>query len=130
MISTNKNNLESVNKYVFVSYKSDPPNNIAFITPWSFVHYCSGFLIVIILFILNFKTFPKIFIIGNAIHLIYEIVDIQMKNYSLLNSTGDQIFACLGILSCYYILFVLKQTKLIIPILIVYFTIFYIFEQF
>lgn len=127
MEHTNKNQLKNVNVRNLFSKESS--NNDAFITPWCLVHYCSGFLIVLVLFILNFKTFPKIFILGNVIHFIYEIVDITINKYSLLNSFGDQVFACLGMLSCYYILFVIKQTTLIIPItlLILYFLIDFIF---
>jgi len=126
----------------------DNPDNHTCLTPWSLIHFISGFLLVIFnIFTFNSNSFWTIFVIGNIIHLIYEIRDYYMtkskklrnkvenklNNFfsdkvthslitwsitnTVVNCVCDQIVFTLGICLGYYLFFVKKLNHLIRPLM-------------
>ena len=94
---------------------SDAINNPTWFTPWSFMHFMSGFVSYAIIKIIfpNTSLLDK-FLIWMCIHTIYEIKDICKayldydgsfwSNNSFINSLGDTICAAFGFIIGYIVL--------------------------
>lgn len=127
----------------------DNPNNHTCLTPWSLIHFISGFFLVILnIFTFNSNNFWAIFVIGNILHLIYEIRDYAMtkskklrkrvenklnKVFSenvteslitwsitntIVNCICDQIVFALGICAGFYLFYVKKLNHLVRPLMV------------
>ena len=87
----------------------------AFTTPWTFLHFYSGFLFSLVTFGYTKLKAKKSFIIYSLLHFIYECKDFYLtyltnikftknnnfygfldNNNTILNSIGDQIFGMIG----------------------------------
>jgi hypothetical protein len=123
---------------MFLLSDSDKRHRMAFITPFTFIHFLNGIIFYIASVQLLKYDFNKSFIIWFLIHLFYECKDFTLSyimeegshsynnNNSYLNSLGDQIFAMLGFLVGQYLpLFSPRQFIFLIIFTIVLARIFY-----
>lgn len=119
------------------------------LSPWSFIHVLSGYILALICFVLLSEDTVKIFVLSNIIHAGYEVKDYintyviddrvvgnidddSWGNNSLINSVGDQISCNVGILIFLYVKPFLKKInmcKFLIVNLIGWYVIKYIFGQ-
>lgn len=91
-----------------------------FVTPWSFIHMLSGYMLALVIFILCRADTATIIILANIIHACYEVKDYtntyvindrvagnidddSWGNNSLFNSVGDQLFCNVGVIIFMYV---------------------------
>jgi len=108
---------------------SDTMSKPSWFTPWSFIHFFTGFILFIIIKII----FPKITLVDNflivmCIHTIYEIKDMcyayihhngsKWTNNSFINSIGDTICAAFGFIVGYIALNNASNSTIILMMLL------------